>query len=64
VIEGHETHLHVARIVPPRLARKVDVQSLGEWRQSANTVRTIEERGRPSDEDVETGESAAVEIVD
>ena len=64
LVEGEQAHLDVARVVPLRVAREVDVQALGEGRQALDAIGSVEERGRAGDEDVEPREAPAVQVVD
>src|SRR5690606_24248944 len=63
-VEGMEPHLHVPRVVPAYVAREVDVKPLSKRRKPSDAVGPIEEGRRAGDENVETGEAAAVEVID
>ena len=63
-VEACQPELNRARRVEPGVGAEVGCQSLGQRRQPGDALGPVVERGRPSDEQVEAGKPAGVDVVD
>src|SRR5262245_54275359 len=63
-VKARQTNLHGTGIIKPRIGGKLDMQPLHQWWQSWRTLWTVEERGRPSDQQVQPRKASSVDLID
>jgi len=64
LIECTEAELWCARIIEACINREINMQSLGQWGQSLDSLRAIKKCRRACDEEVKPGEAACVHFID
>jgi hypothetical protein len=62
--ERGEPDLHGPRVIEAEVHLEVDVEPLGQRLESRDTLGTFEERGGPGDQQVKTGKSTGIDLVD
>ena len=64
MVEAGQPDLHRPRVVEARVGAEVGREPLGQRRQPLHPLRPVEERRRAGDEQVQTRETAGVDLVD
>ena len=64
MVERWQPKLDRTWIVKPCVRLEIHMQPLSQGLQPLDALRTIKERGRPRDEQVEIGEPPSVDVVD